>query len=227
MCVEEGREAAPALAQSRGADVRLIATLLIVASFAARLPAQAPISRDSVTPNWALRHLIGGIDSGPRIGNAWSCIRSWPEVTNALITVYKQAASPSLVRDDALLMLGGTGQDTAFIFLLATLDGTPPPDHIRQDIILALGNSADPPDFVYERLELLLSSGSRDDFGMALRALSDIRSPAAYASLRKSEAATTDSAKKSRIDGTLTRMEKGHPRIATPCDSTLIARARD
>jgi hypothetical protein len=212
---------------SFGVDVRLLTACLIVASSAYQLSAQSLISRDSITPSWARRQLIGGIDSGPRIGSAWACIKSWPEVTNALIVVYKQSDSPSLVGDDAILMLGGTGQDSAFRFLVATLDGTAPNDPIRQDLLLALGNSAEPPDFVYERLEVILTSGSRADFGMALRALSDIRSPAAYALLRKTRAATTDAARKSMIDGTLARMEKGHPRIVSTCDSTRIAPDRE
>jgi hypothetical protein len=198
---------------SFGVDVRLLTACLIVASSAYQLSAQSLISRDSITPSWARRQLIGGIDSGPRIGSAWACIKSWPEVTNALIVVYKQSDSP--------------GQDSAFRFLVATLDGTAPNDPIRQDLLLALGNSAEPPDFVYERLEVILTSGSRADFGMALRALSDIRSPAAYALLRKTRAATTDAARKSMIDGTLARMEKGHPRIVSTCDSTRIAPDRE
>jgi hypothetical protein len=120
-------------------------------------------------------------------------------------------------------MLGATGQDSAFRFLIATLDTTAPRDPIRQDILLALGNSAEPPDFVYDRLQLILTSGSRDDVYMAMRALSDMRSPTAYDVLRKSRAATTDSAKMAAIDGTLARMEKGHPRIVSTCDSTRIA----
>ncbi len=197
---------------------------LILAVAGSRLSAQSLISRDSITREWALRHLIGGIDSpAPGIGKTWPCVKSWPEVTGALTAVYKQADSKSLVAADAVLMLGATGQDSAFRFLITLLDSSMKGDQLRQTVLLALGNSADPPGYVYDRLELILASGPSADAGMAMRALSDIRSSRASAVLRKTRAATTNDMIVAAIDGTLSRMDKGHPRIVSPCDSTILA----
>lgn len=202
--------------------MRLLAWMLIMAASAPRLSAQSLISRDSITPQWAMLHLIGGIDSpAPGFGKTWACVKSWPEVTRALIAVYEQSDSNGLAHADAILVLGGTGQDSAFRFLIAALDGASPNDHFRQDMLLALGNSADPPDFVYDRLKLALTSGAPADRGMAARSLSDIRSPKAESLLREAKETETSAPKVAEIDRSLARFRNGR-HAPEPCDSTIL-----
>jgi hypothetical protein len=203
--------------------MRLLTWMLIVASSALRLSAQSQISRDSITPQWAMRHLIGGIDTPPPVsGRTWACVKSWPEVTRALIAVYEQSDSRSLVRADAILMLGATGQDSAFRFLIGALDAASPNDRFRQDMLLALGNSADPPQIVYDRLAISLTSGAPEDRSMAARSLSDIRSPKAEAVLRKAREGEGSVQAVAEIDRSLARF--GNARHAPePCDSTILA----
>jgi hypothetical protein len=206
-------------------DMRLLALILIVAFSNSTLSAQSLISRDSITPAWAQRHLIGGIDApAPGFGKTWACVKSWPEVTRALIAIYDQSEAGSLPRADAILVLGATGQDSAFRFLVSTLDHAAPDDPLRQEMILALGNSADPPDYVYARLELALTSAG--DRGMAARSLSDIRSPRAESVLRKAKEGETSAPMVAALDKSLARFQSGHPRVVTPCDSTMLRRDR-
>jgi hypothetical protein len=208
--------------------MRWISGVLIVAMTVSELPAQSLISRDSVTPKWAQLHLIGGIDApAPGFGKTFACVKSWPEVTRALIAVYKQSGSNSLSRANAILVLGATGLDSAFRFLVSKLDHVTVKDPIRRDIVLALGNSADPPDYVYDRLELALASGFSADGSFAARALSDIRSPKAEAILRKVRVGETNPQMTVQIDGALKRIQNGHGRTVTSCDSTTLAHDRE
>jgi hypothetical protein len=202
--------------------MRLLVSMLIVASMAPRLSAQSLISRDSITPHWAMRYLIGGIDSPPHIsGKTWACVKSWPEVTRALIAVYQQSDSRTLVRADAILMLGATGQDTAFRFLIRALDGANPNDRFRQDMLLALGNSADPPQIVYDRLMMALTSGAPEDRSMAARSLSDIRSPRAEAVLRNARERESSAPMVAEIDRSLARFRNAR-HAPEPCDSAIL-----
>jgi hypothetical protein len=205
--------------------MRVVTWFLLVAFAAHRTAAQSLISPDSITVEWAQHHLIGGIDApAPGFGKTFACVKSWPEVPRALIAIYNDSHSGTLSRADAILVLGGTGQDTAFRFLISTLDHTAPNDPLRQDMILALGNSADPPEYVYEWLKLALLSDTGDDLGMAARALSDIRSARAEEIVRAARAADVSTSKAAFLDRTLARFHSGHGRITTPCDSTMLRR---
>lgn len=202
--------------------MRLLVSMLIVASTAARVSAQSLISRDSISPQWAMRHLIGGIDSSaPGFGKTFACVKSWPEITRALISVYEQSNANVLARADAILVLGATGQDSAFRFLVTKLDDASPNDRFRQDMLLALGNSADPPDFVYDRLELALTSGTLADRGMAARSLADIRSPTAERLLRKARERETSVPVVAEIDRSVARFRNVR-HAPEPCDSTIL-----
>jgi hypothetical protein len=203
--------------------VQLFVRVVAVALLAMPLKAQSLISRDSITPAWATRHLIGGIDSSaPGFGTTFPCVKAWPEVTRALIAIYEESATTSLARADALLVLGATGQDSAFRFLIRTLDHTAQNDPYRTDMILALGNSANPPNFVYDRLDLALTAGTPADRSIATRSLSDIRSSKADSLLRKARANETSPGQVAVIDGALKRMQNGRPRTVAVCDSTLV-----
>lgn len=89
-------------------------------------------------------------------------------------------------------------------------------------MILALGNSANPPNFVYDRLNLALTSGTPADRSTATSSLSDIRSSKADSLLRKARANETSSGQLAAIDAALKRIENGHPRTVAVCDSTLV-----
>lgn len=185
--------------------------------------AQALITRDSITTNWAYRHLIGGIDSpAPHCSGTFACVRSWPEVTNVLIAIYRDPASVGLARADAILVLGGTGQDSAFAFLVHTLDLASATDHERQDMLLALGNSANPPGFVYEHLEAALSSTILGDATMAAMALDDIGFPRALQILQSARGASTSRAGIASIDRNLARFRNRKARVIAPRDSTML-----
>jgi len=203
--------------------MRVVTWFLLMAFATHRAAAQSLVSPDSIAVEWARRHLIGGIDApAPGFGKTFPCVKSWPEVARALIAIYNDSGRGTLSRADAILVLGATGQDTAFRFLISTLDHTAPNDPLRQDMILALGNSADPPEYVYEWLKRALMSDSRADLGMAARALSDIRSPRAEEIVRAARDADTATSKAAFFDGTLERFHRGHDRITTPCDSTML-----
>jgi hypothetical protein len=205
--------------------LRLLAWILMMAGSASVLSAQSLISRDSVTPAWAQRHLIGGIDApAPGFGKTWACVKNWPEVMRALIAIYNQSEANSLSRANAVLVLGGTGQDSAFRFLVSTLDRAPLTDPMRDDLLLALGNAADPPDYVYDRLRIALASPT--DRGMAARALSDIRSSRAEAVLRKAKEGERSAPVIAMLDRSLARFQSGRARVVTPCDSTILRRER-
>ena len=174
-----------------------------------------------------MRHLIGGIDSSaPGFGMTFPCVKAWPQVTRALIAIYEESATTSLARADALLVLGATGQDSAFRFLGRTLDSTAQNDPFRTDMILALGNSANPPNFVYDRLNLALTAGTPADRSIATRSLSDVGSSIADSLLRKARANEASAAQVAVIDGVLERMQKRRPRTTAVCDSALIGGVR-
>lgn len=203
--------------------MQLLGRVVAIAVLAIPLKAQSLNSRDSITPSWARRHLIGGIDtSAPGFGTTFPSVKAWPEVTRALIAIYEESATTSLARADALLVLGATGQDSAFRFLVRTLDHTAQNDPFRIDMILALGNSANPPNFVYDRLNLALTAGTPADRSIATRSLSDICSSKADSLLRKERANETSPGQDAAIDGSLKRMQNGSPRTVAVCDSELV-----
>lgn len=97
--------------------MQLVVGVAAIALLAAPLKAQSLFSRDSITPNWARRHLMGGIEaSAPGFETTFPCVKAWPEETRALVAIYEESATTSLARTDALPVLGGTGQDSAFRF---------------------------------------------------------------------------------------------------------------
>lgn len=203
--------------------MQLLVRIVVIALLATPLKAQSLISHDSITPTWARRHLIGGIDSSaPGFGTTFPCVKAWPEVTQALIAIYEESATTSLARADALLVLGATGQDSAFRFLVRKLDQTAQNDPFRMDMILALGNSANPPNFVYDRLNLALTAGTPADRSIATRSLSDVGSSNADSLLRMARAHEASAAQVAEIDGALKRMQNRRPRTAAVCDSALV-----
>jgi hypothetical protein len=207
----------------RDGVMQLFVRAVVIALLATPLKAQSLISHDSITPTWARRHLIGGIDaSAPGFGTTFPCVKTWPEVARALIAIYEESATTSLARADALLVLGATGQDSAYRFLVRTLDHTAENDPFRMDMIIALGNSANPPNFVYDRLNLALTAGTTADRSIATRSLSDIRSSKADSLLRKARASETSPGQVAAIDGALKRMQNTRPRTAAVCDSALF-----
>lgn len=205
--------------------MRMLIYVLAIAFATPVLSAQSLVSPDSITPPWVQRHLLGGIDAMPSgYAKTWACVKSWPEVTRALIAVYQDSSAYGLPRANALLTLGSTEQDSAYSFLVRTLERTSTSDPLRLDMILALGNGPNPPGYVYERLESLLTSGPPADRGWAARSLSDIRSARAEAILQKARVGETSSPMIQSIDRSLARFQKVRARTVLVCDSSILHR---
>jgi hypothetical protein len=193
---------------SRAIVMFTIASLLISSSGAAQNTAQStrislgkhPLDsaavRSQQPPATITREWVGAtylelrpiLDTGrsaaPRA--PFESVRKRPEVTAALLSFAQDSSSPGLSRNNAILLLGRTGQDRAYQFLARAFDTMPPGARLRLNVILAMGNGYPdrPPDYIYVRLQQALTKAPPEEREMAAMALGDIQSPKALNILR-------------------------------------------
>lgn len=128
-------------------------------------------------------YIVDTLPTGPP--EAWVTFRKHPEVIRALL----ETARESTTRGDrlnAILRLGGTGEEQGYRYLAATIDSLSPTSDLRSVVLIAMGNGYPdrPPEYIYHRLEIALSSRSTGDRFYAAVALGDIMSPRAMGILR-------------------------------------------
>jgi hypothetical protein len=137
-------------------------------------------------------------------------VRKRPEVAMALVDIANDSTSPGLSRNNAILLLGRTGQDRAYQFLAEAFDSMPPGARLRFNVILAMGNGYPdrPPSFIYDRLEQALSKAPPEEREAAAMALGDIQSPRALSILRARLPLEPSPTIQKRIRRGLTKVQK-------------------
>jgi HEAT repeat protein len=147
---------------------------------------------EPLTPEGVAAEFLSTIDDAPereaRRVARWREVRDRPELLAILTEIATGPTWPELVRRNAILAIGGTGQPEAFAFLQRLLAELPAGHPHRVNAVLRLGSGPGPWSApVLATLESTLQGGPGSNVSeqiAAVHALSSTRTPAAAAILR-------------------------------------------
>jgi hypothetical protein len=179
----------------------------------ARSHAQSPVVPAVISAQWVTRtflSLIDPADSGQALWKTtWPLVRARSDFVAALVAVDQDTSLPAFVRGNALMLLGGTGDDRAYQYLVRRLDFTLPDNGFRLNIIIGFGNGGrEPPEPVYQRLTSVLQYGRATERRAAAFALGSIRTARAEKLLRSRRAIERSPAVVRMIDRRLTDIKR-------------------
>jgi hypothetical protein len=155
----------------------------------AMLKAQSSAKSIAITPNWVASTFLSAVDDrdiAPEIwSTVWPVVRSRPEMVDALLLVYRTHSFPALMRRNALMMMGATGQARGYSLLVQLFDRSRVGDEERLNMIIGFGNGPqEPPDYVYARLATVLGGSHISERRGAAFSLGSIRTARAQQILR-------------------------------------------
>lgn len=186
--------------------VGVSAIALVISS----LRAQIAPTPNPITPTWIKKTFLGSFDPQRASANVnlWVSIRSKPETARALISLHEDSSESRIIRDQALTMLGSTGQAAAYTYLARVFDRSKATDYERVLAIHGLGNgpdSEDRPEFVYQRLTSALSHGTEEQRIAASMAFGRINSQRSLQLLRGQRMREASPVVRNMIDQTLSK----------------------
>lgn len=188
-----------------------VAPGLVMLCAASQIVAQSLTTPTVISQHWVRTQILeADVYDTTKSGwhQSWQSIRSRPEVVTALIAIHNDSTVPRLERLTALSFLGATGQPSAYEYLEHTFDDVASDLETRVSVIYGMGSiphSDTPPEGVFQRLAIALSSGPPRQRIAAAYALGDLHSARADLILRKRRAAETSVAVLQRIDRNLAR----------------------
>jgi HEAT repeat protein len=138
--------------------------------------AQVP---DVVTRQWIKETFLSRIDTEASATEQakWLAVRDRPETVSVLIEIYEDKRELSIVRHNALLDLGATGQLRGYEYLVRRWNRMAPNDDERFDVVYALG--CGPPErehapLALQKLREILQGGDKEMQIIAAKSLGGI-----------------------------------------------------
>jgi HEAT repeat protein len=191
---------------TRAAVILASTALLLLTSDSAR--AQLP---EVVTREWLKSEFLNFIEGPPpSAGEKWVSVRGRPETLSLLIKLYEDRKENTLVRHNALLRIGNTGQIQAYEYLARLWDRMPGRADDRDLVAYSLGSwppDREPPALATQKLREILNNPDPSVRIIAVHGLSN-NTPAARLILQERLGSETHTYVRNALENAINRFPK-------------------